>query len=47
MQIMLPKTSAYVKCYDVMITFQTKWMHFMFEDDDLLDHDDLWWLIMI
>ena len=30
---MLPKTSAYVKNYDR----QTKWMHFMIEDDDLLE----------
>ena len=28
---MLPKTSAYVKCYDG----QTKWMYFLIEDDDL------------
>ena len=29
---MLPKTSAYVKNYDV----QTKWMYFLTEDEDLL-----------
>ena len=28
---MLPKTSAYVKCYDR----QTKWMYFLIEDDGL------------
>ena len=27
----LPKTNAYVKSYDG----QTKWMHFLIEDDDL------------
>ena len=32
LHIMLPKTSAYVKCYDG----QTKWMYFLIEDDDLL-----------
>ena len=31
LQIMLPKTSTYVKCYDR----QTKWMYFLTEDDDL------------
>ena len=30
---MLPKTSAYVKSYDG----QTKWMHFLIKDDDLLE----------
>ena len=30
---MLPKSSAYVKRYDV----QTKWMCFLIEDDDLLE----------
>ena len=29
--IMLPKTSAYVKRYDV----ETKWMYFLIEDDNL------------
>ena len=29
---MLPKTSAFVKCYDG----QTKWMYFLIEDDDVL-----------
>ena len=29
---MVPKTSAYVKCYDG----QTKWMYFLNEDGDLL-----------
>ena len=32
LHIILPKTSAYVKTYDG----QTKWMHFLIEDDDLL-----------
>ena len=31
LNIMLPKTSAYVKSYDG----QTKWMYFLIEDDDL------------
>ena len=31
LNIMLPKTSAYVKSYDD----QTKWMYFVIEDDDL------------
>ena len=30
---MLPKTSAYVKCYDS----QTKWMYFLIVDDNLLE----------
>ena len=30
---MLPKRSAYVKRYDG----QTKWMHFLIKDDDLLE----------
>ena len=30
LQIMLPKTSTYVKCYDG----QTKWIYFLTEDDD-------------
>ena len=29
---MLPKTSAYVKCYEGKI----KWMYFSIEDDELL-----------
>ena len=33
LQIMLPKTSAYVKRYDG----QTKWMYFLIEDDGLLE----------
>ena len=32
LNIMLPKTSTYVKRYDR----QTKWMHFLIKDDDLL-----------
>ena len=31
LHIQLPKTSAYVKRYDR----QTKWMHFLIEDDDV------------
>ena len=30
LHIMLPKTTAYVKSYDV----QTKWIYFLIEDDD-------------
>ena len=30
---MLPKTSAYVKCYNG----QTKWMYFLIEGNDLLE----------
>ena len=33
LNIMLPKTSAYVKSYDGL----TKWMYFLIEDDDLLE----------
>ena len=33
LHIMVPKTSAYVKIYNG----QTKWMHFLIEDDDLLE----------
>ena len=33
LHIMLPKTSAYVKCYDG----QTKWMYFLIVDDNLLE----------
>ena len=33
LNVMLPKTSAYVKSYDG----QTKWMYFLIEDDDLLE----------
>ena len=31
---MLPKISGYVKTYDG----KTKWMYFLTEDDDLLEH---------
>ena len=37
--IMLPKTSAYVKCSDG----QTKWMNFLTEDDDLLEKYNTTW----
>ena len=33
LQIMLPKTSTYVKSYDG----QTKWMCFLIKDDELLE----------
>ena len=33
LNIMLPKTSAYVKSYDG----QTKWMYFLIEDDEFLE----------
>ena len=36
---MLPKTSAYVKSYDV----QTKWMYFLIENDDLLEKYNTIW----
>ena len=36
---MLPKTSVYVKSYDV----QTKWMHFLIENDDLLEKYNTIW----
>ena len=37
---MLPKTSAYVKGYDV----QSKWMHFLIEDDKLLEKYNTIWV---
>ena len=39
LHIMLPKTTAYVKCYDG----QTKWMYFLIEDDDLLQKYNTVW----
>ena len=39
LHIMLPKTSAYVKRYDG----QTKWMHFLIPDDDLLEKCNTIW----
>ena len=36
---MLPKSNAYVKCYDG----QTKWMCFLIEDDDLLEKHNTNW----
>ena len=36
---MLPKTSAYVKSYDV----QTKQIDFLIEDDDLLEKNNAIW----
>ena len=37
--IMLPKTSAYLKNYDI----QSKWMYFLIEDDDLLEKYNTFW----
>ena len=39
LHIMLPKTTAYVKCYDE----QTKWVYFLIEDDDLLQKYNTVW----
>ena len=39
LQIMLPKTSAYLKSYDG----QTKWMYFLIQDDDLLEKYNTFW----
>ena len=39
LQIMLPKTSAYVRNYDG----QTKWMYVLIEDDDVLQKYDTIW----
>ena len=39
LNIMLLKTSAYVKRYDG----QTKWMYFLIEDDDLLEKYNTIW----
>ena len=39
LNIMLPKTSAYLKRFDG----QTKWMHFLIEDDDLLEKCNIIW----
>ena len=36
---MLPKMSAYVKSYD----WQTKWMYFLIEDDDLMEKYNTIW----
>ena len=36
---MLPKISTYVKRYD----WQTKWMYFLIEDDDLLEKYNTIW----
>ena len=36
---MLPKTSAYVKCYDG----QSNWMYFLIEDDNLLEKYNTIW----
>ena len=36
---MLPKTSAYLKSYDI----QSKWMSFLIEDDDLLEKYNIFW----
>ena len=39
LNIMLPKTSAYIKSYDG----QTKWMYFLIEDDYLLKKYNTIW----
>ena len=39
LNIMLPKTSAYVKSYDR----QTKWMYFLIKDDELLEKYNAIW----
>ena len=39
LHIIFPKTSAYVKSYDG----HTKWMHFLIEDDDLLEKYNIIW----
>ena len=39
LNIMLPKTSGYVKSYDG----QTKWIYFVIEDDDLLEKYNTIW----
>ena len=36
---MFPKTSTYVRSFDE----QTKWMHFLIEDDDLLEEYNTNW----
>ena len=38
LNIMLPKTSAYVKCYDR----QTKWIYLLIQDDYLLKKYTIW-----
>ena len=40
LHIMLPKTSTYVKGFDG----ETKWMHFLIEDDNLLENIVLFWI---
>ena len=39
LDIMLPKSSIYVKTYDG----KTKWMYFLTEDNDLLEKHDIIW----
>ena len=39
LHIILQKASAYLKRYDG----HTKWIHFMIEDDDLLEKDNTSW----
>ena len=42
LNIMLPKTSAYVKSSNG----QNKWMHFLIEDDNLLEkHNTIWYKV--
>ena len=39
LHIMLPQTSAYVKGFDG----ETKWIHFLIKDDELLKkYNDIW-----
>ena len=39
LNIMLPKTSAYIKCYDR----QTEWMWFLIKGDDLAEKYNTIW----
>ena len=39
LNIMIPETSAYVKCYDG----QAKWMYFLIQDNNLLEkYNNIW-----
>ena len=39
LHVMLPKTSAYIKCY----AGKTKWMYFLINNDDLLEKYNTVW----
>ena len=39
LSIMFPKTSSYIKSYDG----QTKWIHFLIKDDELLEKYNTIW----